>query len=83
MLSLHLQHVSLVYVHTLMMRQVLAQPAWQGRLTAADLRALSPLEWQHANPYGTFTLNRHERLSLQQVPWSPGATLPKFRASLG
>jgi len=35
------------------------------------------------NPYGTFTLNMQERLSLEQVPWSPGATLPKFWASLG
>jgi hypothetical protein len=83
MLSLHLLQVSLVYVNTLMIQQVLAQPEWQGRLTAVDLRALSPLKWQHVNPYGTFTLNMHERLSLEQVPWSPGATLPKFRASLG
>jgi hypothetical protein len=33
---------------------------WQSRLTAADLRALSPLKWQHVNPYGTFTLDMHE-----------------------
>jgi TnpA family transposase len=79
MLSLHLLQVSLVYVNTLMIQQVLAQPEWQGRLTAVDLRALSPLKWQHVNPYGTFTLNMHERLSLEQVPWSPGASLPKFR----
>jgi TnpA family transposase len=83
MLSLHLLQVSLVYVNTLMMQQVLAQPEWQGRLTAVDLRALSPLKWQHVNPYGTFTLNMQEHLSLEQVPWSPGATLPKFQASLG
>jgi hypothetical protein len=83
MLSLHLLQVSLVYVNTLMMQQVLAQPEWQGRLTAVDLRALSPLKWQHVNPYGTFTLNIYERLSLEQVSWSPGATLPKFQASLG
>jgi hypothetical protein len=83
MLSLHLLQVSLVYVNTLMMQQVLAQPEWQGRLTIVALRALSPLKWQHVNPYGTFTLNMQARLSLEQVPWSPGATLPKFRASLG
>ena len=83
MLSLHLLQVSLVYVNTLMIQQVLAEPEWQGRLTAVDLRALSPLKWQHVNPYGTFTLNMQERLPLEQVPWSPGATLPKFRASLG
>jgi TnpA family transposase len=83
MLSLHLLQVSLVYVNTLMIQQVLAEPAWQGRLTVVDLRALSPLKWQHVNPYGTFTLNMQERLPLQQVAWFPYATLPKFRASLG
>jgi len=56
---------------------------WQGRLTVVDLPALSPLKWQHVNPYGTLTMNMQERLSLEQVPWSPGATLPKFWALLG
>jgi hypothetical protein len=36
MLSLHLLQVSLVYVNTLMIQQVLVEPAWRGRLTAAD-----------------------------------------------
>ena len=49
---------------------------------AVDLRALSPLKWQHVNPYGTFTLNMHERLPLEQEAFPPSATLPKFRASL-
>ena len=43
MLSLHLLQVSLVYVNTLMIPQVLAEPDWQNRLTEVDLRALSPL----------------------------------------
>jgi hypothetical protein len=59
--------VSLVYVNTLMIQQVLAEPAWQGRLTLRDLQALSPLKWQHINPYGTFILNMQERLPLEQV----------------
>src|SRR5215813_3156133 len=59
MLSLHLLQVSLVYINTLMIQQVLAEPAWQDRLTAADLRALTPLLWAHVNPYGTFTLDMH------------------------
>ena len=59
MLSLHLIQVSLVYVNTLMIQQVLATPDWQDRLTAVDLRALSPLKWQHVNPYGTFTLGNY------------------------
>ncbi|WP_373290678.1 Tn3 family transposase, partial [Deinococcus arenae] len=65
MLCLHLLQVSLVYVNTLMMQQVLAGPEWQGRLTLADLRALTPLKWQHINPYGTFTLNMAERLPIE------------------
>ena len=82
MLSLHLLQISLVYVNTLMIQQVLAKPEWEGRLTAADLRALSPLKWQHVNPYGTFALNMRERLPLEQVAFPTSATLPKFRASL-
>ena len=83
MLSLHLLQVSLVYVNTRMIQQVLAEPEWQARLTAVDLRALSPLKWQHVNPYGTFTFNMQERLPLEQVGWVPRATLPKFQPSLG
>ena len=64
MLSLHLLQVGLVYVNTLMIQQVLAEPEWGGRLTPVDHRALSPLKWQHINPYGTFTLNMSERLPL-------------------
>lgn len=66
MLSLHLLQVSLVYVNTLMIQQVLTEAEWQGRLTPTDVRALTPLKWQHINPYGTFTLNMHERLPLAQ-----------------
>ena len=64
MLALHLLQVCLVYINTLMIQQVLAEPLWQGRLTAIDRRALTPLKWQHVNPYGTFTLNMSERLPL-------------------
>jgi hypothetical protein len=37
------------------------------RVSTGDLRALSPLKWQHVNPYGTFTLNMNERLPLAQI----------------
>ncbi len=67
MLSLHLLQVSLVYINTLMIQQVLEEEQWKGRLTAIDLRALSPLKWQHINPYGTFTLNMLHRLPLQST----------------
>ena len=67
MLSLHLLQVSLVYINTLMIQQVLSEPAWQGRLTVADLHALTPLLWAHVNPHGTFTLDMSERLPQERA----------------
>lgn len=43
--SLHLLQISLVYVNTLTIQRVFAEPEWQNRLTAVDL---SPLRWRHA-----------------------------------
>lgn len=82
MLCLHLLQVSLVYVNTLMIEQVLAEPECRGRLTPVDHRALSPLKWQHVNPYGTFALNMHERIPLEKSAVAT-STLPKFPPSLG
>jgi hypothetical protein len=50
MLALHLLQNCIVYINTLMMQQVLARPHWAERLTATDLRALTPLIWEHVNP---------------------------------
>ena len=63
-LLLHLLQISLVYINTCMIQQVLAEPTWQGRLPLTDLRALTPLKWLYVNPYGTFILHMHERLPL-------------------
>jgi len=63
MLSLHLLQNCMVYVNTLMVQKVLARPAWQGRLSARDLHALTPLFWTHANPYGRFELDMRIRIS--------------------
>jgi Tn3 transposase DDE domain len=52
MLALHLLQISLVYINTLMIQQVLAEPTWQGRLTITDLRALTPLKWLHVTRTG-------------------------------
>jgi hypothetical protein len=54
----------LVYVNTLMVQRVLARTHWQGKLTVEDLRALTPLIWEHVNPYGTYTLDLDTRLAL-------------------
>ncbi len=65
MLSLHLLQNCMVYVNTLMLQEVLAQPHWQGRLTETDLRALTPLTWEHVSPYGRFELDMSTRLPLK------------------
>ncbi|MGH7086979.1 MAG: Tn3 family transposase, partial [Acetobacteraceae bacterium] len=54
MLALHLLQNCMVDINTLMLRQVLAQPHWSGKLIARDLGALTPLFWEHVNPYGRF-----------------------------
>jgi ATP-dependent DNA ligase len=50
---------------TLMLQEVLAQPHWQSRLTENDFRALTPLMWEHVNPYGRFELDMSTRLPLK------------------
>jgi TnpA family transposase len=63
-LSLHLLQACLVYINTLMLQDILAEPAWMGRMTTEDFRALSPLVYTHVNPYGTFELDMDARLPL-------------------
>ena len=63
-LSLHLLQACLVYINTLMLQDILADPAWMGRMTAEDFRALSPLVYTHVNPYGTFELDMNARLPI-------------------
>jgi Tn3 transposase DDE domain len=60
MLALHLIQNCMVYINTLMIQKVLAQPHWHGRLTPRDYAALTTLIWEHVNPYGRFDLE-HER----------------------
>lgn len=51
MLALHLLQISLVYVNTLLIQEVLSEPAWRSKMTEADWRELSPLIYNHVNPY--------------------------------
>jgi hypothetical protein len=62
MLALHLLQNCMVYIDTLMLQRVPARPQWSGRLTARDVRALTPLIWEHVNPYGRFELDMETRL---------------------
>ena len=64
MLALHLLQNCMVYINTLMLQQILAQPEWSSRLGPRDLAALTPLIWEHVNPYGRFELDMDARLPL-------------------
>jgi TnpA family transposase len=62
--ALHLLQSCLVYVNTLMLQRVLAEPAWMTRMTPSDARGLTPLVWGHVSPYGAFDLDMEQRLDL-------------------
>jgi len=64
-LSLHLLQICLVYVNTLMFQQVLSEPAWRNSMGPEDYRALSPLIYNHVNPYGKFELDMTKRLPIK------------------
>jgi TnpA family transposase len=63
-LALHLLQISLVYVNTLFIQEVLEEPAWRNRMTAEDWRGLTPLIYHHVNPYGRIELDLDTRLPL-------------------
>jgi hypothetical protein len=50
---------ALVYVNTLMLQDVLADPAWEQVLTAEGRRGLTPLFWSHVAPYLDTLQNRY------------------------
>jgi TnpA family transposase len=64
MLALHLLQNCMVYVNTLMVQRVLGEPIWLERMGVTEQRALTPLFWNHVNPYGTFRLDMTARLPL-------------------
>ena len=61
-LSLHLLQVCLVYVNTIMIQQVLAEPKMMSKMHEEDFRALTPLIYGHITPYGSFDLDMNRRL---------------------
>ncbi|MFE3143450.1 Tn3 family transposase [Streptomyces scopuliridis] len=65
MLALHLLQSALVHVNTLLVQQVLAEPAWAKKLSDEDRRGLTALFWSNVNPYGTFRLDMDKRLDLR------------------
>jgi len=66
-----------VHVNTLLVQEVLADPAWAKRLTDHDRRALSPLFWTHVNPYGTFDLDMSTHLDFATSTGNAAAGQPR------
>jgi hypothetical protein len=64
MLCLHLLQACLVYINTLMVQQVLSSPPWMEQMGPEELRALTPLIYNHVTPYGTFNLDMETRLPI-------------------
>ncbi|MFE9328501.1 Tn3 family transposase [Nocardia sp. NPDC052278] len=66
MLALHLLQSSLVHVNTLLLQQVLEDPAFAELMGAHERRGLSALFWSNINPYGRFLLDMNRRLDLSR-----------------
>jgi hypothetical protein len=63
-LCLRILQAAMVYVNTLMLQDVLADPEWEDVFTPEDRRGLTPLFWSHVLPYGEVKLNMNSRLTL-------------------
>ena len=68
MLCLHILQAAMVYVNTLMIQEVLADPAWAATLGPEEYRGLTPLTWAHVAMHGEFKLNMTNRLTLGTSP---------------
>ena len=69
---MHILQAALVYVNTLMIQDLLADPEWATTLTDEDRRGLTPLFWLHLLPYGEIKLNMSRRLQLSAPPAENG-----------
>ncbi|MDP4510368.1 Tn3 family transposase [Nonomuraea turcica] len=72
-LCLRILQAALVYINTLMLQDVLADPEWAALLKPADRRGLTPLFWQHVQPYGEVRLDVAKRLALSGDVAQPGS----------
>jgi TnpA family transposase len=64
-LCLHLLQNCLVYINSLMVQQVLNDPVLFDNMENEDFRALTPLFFNHINPYGIFRLDMDSRLPIE------------------
>lgn len=61
---LRILQAALVYVNTLLLQDLLAEPGWADQLTEHDRRGLTPLFWGHIQPYGEVKLDMTTRLNI-------------------
>jgi TnpA family transposase len=64
MLCLQVLQNAMVFINTLMIQEVVAATPDLKHLTAREFRGLTPLIYQHINPYGVFNLDLRTRLPL-------------------
>ena len=67
-LCLRICQAAMVFINMLMIQDILADPDWDGVLTAEDERGLTPLFWSHVLPYGEVKLDMNTRLALTGAP---------------
>ncbi|MFC7439594.1 Tn3 family transposase [Laceyella putida] len=63
-LSLNLLQNCLVYINTLKIQNIIKEKGWLNHLTTEDLRALTPLIYNHITPYGQFNVDLDKRLPI-------------------
>lgn len=62
--ALHLLQNCMVYVNTQMYQNVLSEEEWLARMSTEDYRGITPLIYNHVNPYGRFDVNLNHRISV-------------------
>ncbi|MEU4645577.1 DUF4158 domain-containing protein [Micromonospora sp. NPDC023814] len=81
---LHVLQAAVAYVNTLLVQDILAEPAWPHTLTPEDWRGLTPLFWTHVAPYGEAKLNMAKRLELRtELAAAPAPVGPAAPAGFG
>jgi TnpA family transposase len=66
-LCLQLLQNCLMLINTILVEQTVERHKLMERLSVEDLRALSPLFYEHVNPYGIFDLDMNRQSFLQEA----------------
>ncbi|MCF6768539.1 Tn3 family transposase [Thiotrichales bacterium 19S11-10] len=63
-LCLHLIQLSMVYINTLLLQEIIIKNDWLAKLTPEDKRSITPLIYEHINPYGLFPIDLDKRIDI-------------------